>query len=290
MAQADQKLSEPRYAQSDKKKTDYPWWVEDIDKHLVPQTRKLLEEYSGIPPAQQPEHVHQIRDQAWAIRSYPCSGMGVWLQPYILQSPAYASIIDRLKSGATFLDIGCFIAQDMRQLAFGGAPTSNMHGVDIVSHWDVGFAMYRDQGRFKAHFIETDMFSRDNATLNQLLGRADVISISALLHQWAWDGQLAAAKRSVEFSSPKPGTLVVGHQIGNVQSGEITMKAGTRPSWRHDPTSFARLWEHAGAETNTEWKTEARLLTWEDIGWDAKDHAWMFEGDRVLDFVVTRLK
>ena len=215
--------------------------------------------------------------------------MGVWLQPYISHSPAYASIIDRLESGATFLDFGCFIAQDMRQLAFDGAPTNNMYGVDIVSHWDVGFAMYRDQGRFKAHFIEADIFSRDNAALNQLLGKADIISISALLHQWAWDAQIAAAKRLVEFSS-KPGAVVVGHQIGNVHGGEVTMKAGTRPSWRHDPTSFARLWEQVGAETNTEWQSESRLLAWEDMSWDSKDHAWMLEGDRVIDFVVTRLK
>ena len=216
--------------------------------------------------------------------------MGVWLQPYISHSPSYTSIINRLKSGATFLDIGCFIAQDMRQLAFDGAPTNNMYGVDIVSHWDVGFAMYHDQGRFEAHFIEADMLSKDNAALNQLLGRADVVSVSALLHQWAWDAQITAAKRLVEFSSSKPGTMVVGHQIGNVNGGEVMIKAGTRPSWRHDPSSFARLWKQVGMETSTEWKTEARLLTWEDMGWDPEDHTWMLQGDRVIDFVVTRLK
>ena len=37
MAQTDKGLSEPSYAQSDKKRTDYPWWVENIDKHLVPR-------------------------------------------------------------------------------------------------------------------------------------------------------------------------------------------------------------------------------------------------------------
>ena len=216
--------------------------------------------------------------------------MGVWVQPYISHSPAYGSIINRLQSGATFLDVGCFIGQDMRQLAFDGAPTYNMYGVDIVSHWDVGFAMYRDQGRFKAHFIEADMFSSDNAALNQLLGRANIISISALLHQWAWDAQITAGKRLVEFSSAKPGTVVVGHQIGNVHGGQVTIKAGTRPSWRHDPTTFARLWKQVGAETSTAWEIEARLLTWEEMGWDSQDHSWMLEGDCVIDFVVTRLR
>jgi hypothetical protein len=69
--------SEPEYAKSGLNKADYPWYLANIDKHLVPevflfafiesgsqlgckQTQKLLETYSGIPLAQQSEHVHKI--------------------------------------------------------------------------------------------------------------------------------------------------------------------------------------------------------------------------------------
>ena len=31
------KYSEPEYAQPDKKKTEYPWYLENIDKYLLPE-------------------------------------------------------------------------------------------------------------------------------------------------------------------------------------------------------------------------------------------------------------
>ncbi|KAH8678618.1 hypothetical protein BGZ60DRAFT_401452 [Tricladium varicosporioides] len=35
------------------------------------------------------------------------------------------------------------------RLAFDGAPSSNMYGIDIVSHRDVGFGFFHDQIHFK---------------------------------------------------------------------------------------------------------------------------------------------
>ena len=177
----------------------------------------------------------------------------------------------------------------MRRLAFDGAPTENMVGLDIVSHWDVGLEMYCDGGgRFKARFVEGDLLDEGDGKVNEMLtAKMDIISVSAVLHQWGWEKQVQAAKRIVSFSRG-PGALVVGHQIGNVRGGEIMMKAIGVAVWRHDPATFERMWEEVGRATKTEWKVEARLLTWEDMGWDPKDQAFMEEGDRVIDFVVTR--
>ena len=33
--------SEPEYAKSDRKKTDYPWYLPSIDKHLLPEVRAI---------------------------------------------------------------------------------------------------------------------------------------------------------------------------------------------------------------------------------------------------------
>ena len=68
------------------------------------------------------------------------------------------------------------------------------------------------------------------------------------------------------------------------------MNGTTVPVWRHDPASFARMWEQVGRETGTKWQTKAELRWWSDLGWDPKDYEWMDKGDRVLDFVVTRLE
>ena len=113
----------------------------------------------------------------------------------------------------------------------------------------------------------------------------DVISISAVLHQWDWQGQVDAAKKVAAFS--KPGSLVVGYQIGNVEAQQLKFKVSV-PQWRHDPASFDKMWNQVGAETGSKWETKARLLTWEDIGLDPAETAFMDPGDRILDFVVTR--
>jgi hypothetical protein len=226
------------------------------------------------------------RDQAWAIRAYPCTGLGIWLVPFIPLSPAYPTILKRLIAGDTFMDIGCFLGGDMRRLAFDGAPTANMYGIDIVSHWEVGYSLYRDADQFNAHFIEDDFLSSKNPVLQDLMGKVDIISISAVLHQWDLRDQIKAAKRLVTFT--KPGALVVGYQIGNVEAKIAGINRQTFNVWRHNPASFTKMWDQVGEETGTKWKTESCLRSWEDMGWDPADMSWMEPGARALDFVVTR--
>ncbi|CAI7624829.1 unnamed protein product [Penicillium glandicola] len=280
--------SEPVYAKSVRDKMEYPWYLQSIDKHLLPETQQLLETYSKVPRDQQSKHVHEIRDQAWAIRSYPCTGLGVWLVPFISLSPAYPTILERLRSGATFMDVGCFLGGDMRRLVFDGAPSASLYGIDIVSHWNVGYAMYRDRGRFDAHFIQADILSSgENPALQKLKDGIDIISISAVMHQWNWKGQVEAAKKLVAFA--RSDALVVGHQIGNVEAKEVVNPTLQVPQWRHDPVSFEKMWDQVGAETGSMWETQAWSHSWEDMGWDPADQAWLEPGAKVLSFVVSRI-
>ncbi|KAJ5122039.1 hypothetical protein N7526_008976 [Penicillium atrosanguineum] len=260
--------SEPEYAKSDRNKVEYPWYLQSIEKHLLPETQQLLETYSNVPRDQQSQHVHKIRDQAWAIRSYPCTGLGVWLVPFISRSRAYPIILQRLRSGATFMDIGCFLVGDMRRLVFDGAPSANLD-------------------RFDAHFILADIMSpEENPELQALKGSVDIISISAVMHQWDWKDQLEAAKKLVAFA--KPGALVMGYQIGNVEAKEVVNSTLQVCQWRHDPVSFAKMWDQVGAGTDSKWEAQAWLRSWDDMGWDPADQAWLEPGDTVIDFVVSR--
>lgn len=201
------------------------------------------------------------------------------------RSPAYPEILNRIKNGGKYLDIGCFIGQDMRRLVFDGASSTNLYGVDIISHWDVGFEMFRDRDTFSAQFIEADYISSDSS-LRKLEGAVDVVFISQVLHQWNWDGQVRAAQRLVDFS--RPGTLVAGCQIGDVTGHEVIFGPSKVPLWRHDVESFAKMWHHVGAETGTKWETEAWLRTWEDMDWDPQDQAFLGESARIIEFVVKR--
>ena len=96
--------------------------------------------------------------------------------------PAYPEILTRVKDGQILMDVGCFIGHDLRRLVYEGVPCENIYGVDIVSHWDVGFDMFRDRDRFNAHFIEADILSTADAALMTLKGKVDVVSITQVAH------------------------------------------------------------------------------------------------------------
>jgi len=55
--------------------------------------------------------------KALAIRSYPCTGLGVWLAPFISRSPAYSTILQRLAPGRhAHGRWAAFLGGDMRRL------------------------------------------------------------------------------------------------------------------------------------------------------------------------------
>ncbi|KAK5107641.1 hypothetical protein LTR62_000976 [Meristemomyces frigidus] len=279
--------SEPAYAKFQDRRA-CPFYRVNIDHRLAAETRELLEVYSKVSPERQSEHIHQIRDQAFDIRAYPCIGLGSWLTPQLRRLPIYPEILQRVKDGAFTMDVGTFIGHDLRRLVFDGAPSERLYGVDIVSHFKVGYDFFRDRETFKGHFIEADFLSDDSSELTALKAKVDVIIISQVLHQWDWDHQVSASVRLVAFS--KSGTLVVGNQIGNVSAQEIALKDSLEVGqWRHNPESFARMWTVVGEATQTRWETQAWLRTFPEMGWDASDASWMEDGVRVIEFVARRV-
>ncbi|KAM0721623.1 hypothetical protein Q7P37_002548 [Cladosporium fusiforme] len=208
------------------------------------------------------------------------------LVPKLSQLPVYPEMIQRLASGQILVDIGCFIGHDLRHLVNDGAPSENLYGLDIVNFWDLGYEMFQDSKKFNAHFIEADLLSSDRS-LETLEGRCGIISISQVLHQWDWNGQLQAAKALCKLSAP--GSMVVGNQIGNYTASELTLKSLPRPVWRHNVSSFAQLWEQVGTATNTRWECSSSMKSFTEIGWPEEDAAWLEDGARVVEFVVRRL-
>lgn len=185
------------------------------------------------------------------------------------------------------MDVGCFVGHDFRRLIYDGAPSSNLYGVDIANHWNVGFEMFCDQSHFGAHFIEADILS-ESPELSSLRGKVNIVSIFQVLHQWDWDGQIKAAKALTTFT--KPGSMIVGNQIGNPTAQEIRLKSITIPAYRHNPESIEKFWNQVGNETGTKWKTQAWMKSFEQMGWEAKDGAWMESGVAIIEFAITRLE
>lgn len=204
------------------------------------------------------------RDQAWDIRAYPCIGLGSWLTPQLCRLPIYDDILKRVKDGAILMDVGTFVGHDLRRLAYDGAPSDKLYGVDIVNHFDVGYNLFRDREHFKGHFIEADILSTTSSELTALKGQADIIVVSQVLHQWNWDNQIKATQTLSTFT--KPGSMIVGNQIGNPKAQEINLKSLSMAVWRHNPDSFAKMFEAVGDTTGTRWEIQAWLRTFADMG------------------------
>lgn len=185
------------------------------------------------------------------------------------------------------MDVGTFLGHDLRRLAYDGAPSDKLYGVDIVSHWDVGYELFRDREHFKGHFIEADILSTTSPALDLLKAQVDIIVVSQLLHQWTWDNQVKAAQALVAYT--KPGSLIVGNQIGNPEAQDITFKALSATVWRQNPESFAKMFDEVGSATGTRWETQAWLRSFPDMGWDMKDGAWMEPGVCLIEFVARRV-
>jgi len=263
----------------------HAWYVPNIDSKVTPEVRRLLENYSNIPSQDVLKHVHDIRDKAWAIRPYPCTGLGSFLDPMIAKSPAYPMILSRLKNGDSFIDVGCYVGHDLRRLVFDGAPMEHLYGVDIVNHWDLGYEMFQDANKFKAKFIEADIL-HPNAALQALAGKLDIISITHVLHQWKWDEQIAAAKQLAILS--KPGSIIVGFQVGSTDPQQVN--TGKYERFRHSSETFKHMWDVVGRELGgMEWKCDAVLKTWDELDFDPGETVYLGEDARVLQFVISRV-
>ncbi|KAI0437929.1 hypothetical protein F4803DRAFT_536854 [Xylaria telfairii] len=269
-------------------KDKLPFFRQDLDPCLVPETRDMLENYSKIPREEQLEHVHRIRDRAWNLRAWPCIGIGVWLTPQLRRQAFYPEILERVKAGAVVADIGTFIGHDLRRLIYDGAPSKNLYGVDIINTFDIGYEFFRDRDTFGGHFIEADFInSSASPELTALKNKVDILIVSQVLHQWSWINQFNAAKILVEFT--KPGTWVVGNQVGNVVPQAVSNPGMPTPIYRHSPDSFIKMWEEVGTTTATQFETWATLRPLEDLGFDPRDMVWAEEGLGVLEFRVKRI-
>lgn len=228
------------------------------------------------------------RDLAWNIRQYPCTGSGGWLKPQLRLLPTYPEILARAKAGGIIVDIGTFVGHDLRRLVYDGAPSDHLWGVDIVSHFDVGYELFKDRELWKGHFVEADFLAAATSPpLAPLRGNVDIIVISQVLHQWNWVNQVRGATALVGLT--KPGSLVVGNQMGKPDAEEVVPAGFTVPLYVQSPQSFANLWDAVGAATGTRWETQCWLRSWAHIGVDKKESAFMGPDVGILEFTARRV-
>ncbi|KAK0619515.1 hypothetical protein B0T14DRAFT_537291 [Immersiella caudata] len=210
----------------------------------VDPARRILERYSGIVPGNIEAHVFEIREKAWSIFPYGCIGSFSFLnlEP-TLHDPRFQAVVSRLRapeSAETFLDVGCCFGQVIRQLIFDGP-----------GFLDLGYDLFRDRSEEKsrATYIAGDMLREDDAPLDELTGKIDIIYAAFFFHLFEREGQLKAAKRMVRFlRAGNPDVMIFGRNGGPKVEG-----------WEKyvlNEEEWGKLWDEVGEATGTKWRTE----------------------------------
>lgn len=180
----------------------------------------------------------------------------------LIKMDIYAEVLSRLKNGDKFLDLGCCLGQEIRQLVLDGAPSANTYGSDLYGgFFDVGYELFHDKDKLQTTFIAADIFDDASELVVKLAGQVDIIYTGAFFHLFSLEEQEKVAARVIQLLVPKPGSMVIGRQTGSEEAGEFSRagdKSG-RSHFRHNPQSWKELWHRVGERTGTRWDVEADL-------------------------------
>ena len=282
-----------------------PWYKEDLDE-LKPRTRELFEQYCNLASVDVETHIKTIviahprircewltipqRNEAFKVFPYPCVGNWGFLNLSISDSPVYSEILQRIKGGEQYLDIGCCMGQDMRKLVHDGAPSENTFGSDLKGDfWGIGYEMFRDKTTLKTKFIQADVFDADS-DLKQLDGKISLVHAASFFHLFDYDRQVKAAKRVVQLLKDEPGVIIFGRQGGKAEAGSFSHPSCLsvqQAAYWHSPESWEEFWKLAGEETGTNWEVKASLGE-EDLSKRMNTNI-VPDGTRFMTFTVRRI-
>ncbi|KAG8160515.1 hypothetical protein KVR01_010051 [Diaporthe batatas] len=261
------------------------WYDKDFPG-IEPAARKLLEEYSKIPPEEVDQYVIAMRDKAWDIFPYPCIGQFRFLNLSLSKKPSYASVLSRIGEGATYLDIGCCIGQDIRKLVHDGAPSENLHGAELQGEFiRLGYDFFRDRETLNATLVQADAFDLgEGSPLSGLVGKVDIIHMGQVVHLFGWDRQRDLLENCVKLLRPaSSGAMILGQAVGDVEGG---MKPGGH-IFIHSVETFNKMWVEIAERTGL--KFNCRAILDEGLGIAESRRGWDAASRKRLSFEVERV-
>ena len=231
-----------------------PRYVEEPT--ITADVETFFAKYASIPSSALRDHLIKVRQRAWESHSYPCLGRWSFLDFSIGQSPIYSEIVQQCKNeGATLIDFGCCLGQDIRQLIYDGVPLSQLRGYELNPYFiEQGYELFRDgeMMRERKIFQAGDIF--DDEFLNGI-EPADYVYVGSLIHLFDAATQRDVCRRLSRLAK----RAIVGRQSGAPVAGEYSRKSGL-PANRmmvHSPESITEMWKEV---TNGEWQVDVAAL------------------------------
>jgi len=286
------------------------WYYQEIDGHIKPESRKLLEEYSQIPSGDVYSHVYTLRDKLWDQAPFPCIGEFKFLTLNLPSHPKYQQVLSTLGSHTStsspieLLDLGCCVAQELRSLTYAGIPSSQLYGSDIVPRFlSTSYELFNDADRFKGTLVVANAFDTDvfEKAWKDWGGKFEIIHAGLFLHLFNWDQQLSVCDKIVKLISKEKGALFLGEMVGCEGSGErgegkggkFWKKDEERKQFLHDEVSFEKMWGEVAERTGTVgcWKVEGSFKKRARASGDGSHGCAFFTGEGIgwLTFSVERL-
>ncbi|KAG0634505.1 hypothetical protein HOY80DRAFT_985976 [Tuber brumale] len=268
------------------------------DKDFLPSAAliRFFEQYTTLRGDQITQHILKIRSKAWELENYPCIGNFYFLEFTFINQPIYPDVLRRLKQGAGLLDVGCCFGQAIRKLVVDGAPAANLYGIDLRTEFiELGYELFLDRGRLSAHFMApVDVLllgeggATSHETVRRLAGKMDIIHLGQFLHLFNWQEQVRAATNIAGLLSPAKGSLIVGHQVGSVITGEFPLPwvdDKVHTVFVHDESSFKELWKQVPGE----WEVEFEFVSMpRSLGKDSMDRLLANSPRKLFMFTIRR--
>ena len=194
-----------------------------------------------------------------------------------------------MKNGATILDVGCCLGQDLRKLAADGAPTNQMYGCGIENDfWDVGFDLFCDRSTFDVNYFQADVFDLQSS-LKALRGSIDIIYLGLVHHLWSRKEQVEALVNLAWLT--KPGSMILGLGAGwsKGREFETNWKNATKRMYYHDNETMRELWRDVGIVSGTRWKVDVSTRRMETYFTESRDWDWLGQEARMSVFEAIRM-
>ncbi|KAF8896605.1 hypothetical protein BD779DRAFT_1433381 [Infundibulicybe gibba] len=216
------------------------------------------------------DHILSVQKKAYGIHSYPCIRLLKFTSLRINHLPAYQRVLQlpRERGNAIFLDVGCCLGTEIRQVVADGWPIESIVASDLQrAFWECGHELFRSTHEtFPVPFVQGDVLDpvmiaphapfydipdrpvpdlRTLESLTPLQGHLSAIHAALFFHLFDEGGQLALARRLASLLSPRPGSVIFGSHVAMPQKGfsDEWYKSSNAFMFCHSPDSWSKLWD-----------------------------------------------
>jgi SAM-dependent methyltransferase len=272
------------YPEASKRIIDPRFW-RDTYAPLSLKDELFWRDHTGINDSDELEQrFREVQGATWQIVQELCFARFWFLKNIMAANPHYHELQHAARQGATIVDLGCGLGQDLRRLRADGA-TGELIGVDNHPKlWELGSSLFKNEDPEKSFsFVELDIMSKQPGlehlpqnALGQFTDKADIYLLNDVL-TFLGGKYIGAILSSIKRAS-RVGTKMYGWVVGQV--GEPPVGSGKEHGGGNRGAvftlkTFCKILANPGYGDRTiKWDVKAQLIGFDQLGLDQEDQDW----------------